>query len=128
MEVAFGMLISMLIGTMIASLIGAILLRADAKWVQKIDVPFSNAYVTSPLAGIVNVIIGFLVGFVARAGTWSQEAVIVASLLMWPVGFLIQSVFVSSRIRIPFGRACLVSLAMIGIALEIGVPAAGPPA
>ena len=55
-----------------------------------------------------------------------MEAVNVASWLMLPVGFMILSGFVSSRLTIPFGRACLVALAMvpigIGIALVVAIP------
>ena len=55
-----------------------------------------------------------------------MEAVNIASLLMLPVGFLILSGFISSRLTIPFGRACLVALAMaaigIGIALVVAIP------
>jgi hypothetical protein len=117
MEATFGMIIGMLMGTLIGSLPGAIILRVAAKWVQKMEVPFGNAYITILLANIVI----FMVGLTVRTGMQSQEAANTTSLsiFMLPVSFLIQSAFVNARIKIPFGRACLVSLAMIGIGLAI---------
>ena len=126
MDASFGMLIGMLFGIAVMSLVGAVILRAAAKWVEKLDVPFGNAYVTMLLAAIVNGLLGFVIGLAVGAGTQSREAVNAASLLMWPIGFCIQSGFVSSRIQIPFGRACLVSLTMMGIGLAIGLIAVVP--
>ena len=112
-------LIGMFIGCFIWSLIGAVILRAAAKWVQKLEVGFGNAYVTVLLSAIANLVLGAIVGFGVGAATQSMDAVNAVSLLMMPVGFLIQSGIISSRLQIPFGRGCLVSLAMIGVAIGI---------
>jgi hypothetical protein len=120
------MIIGQLIGVVIGSLIAAIVLRAAAKWVQKMEVPYGQAYVTVLLANLINVVLGSILGYAVGSATQSMEAVNVASLLMLPVGFLILSGFISSRLQIAFGRACLVSLAMaaigIGIALIVAIP------
>ena len=111
----------MFIGAFIWSLIGAVILRAAAKWVQKLDVGFGNAYVTVLLSVIANLVLGAIIGFSVGAATQSMDAVNAVSLLMMPVGFLIQSGIISSRLQIRFGRGCLVSLAMIGVAIGIFV-------
>lgn len=121
-----GMIIGQLIGVGIGSLMVAIVLRAAAKWVQKLDVPYGQAYVTVLLPSLINVVLGSIVGYVVGSATQSMDAVNVASLLRLPVGFLIASGFISSRLEIPFGRACLISLAMtaigIGIVLVVAIP------
>jgi hypothetical protein len=119
MEVVLGMLVIMLVSVAIGSLIGAIALRAAAQWIQKMDVPFGKAFVTCLLASIANAFIGFAVGFLMGTGTQSREAIITANLFMLPFGFFVLSGIVSSQIQIPFGRACIVSLSMIGIILVI---------
>jgi hypothetical protein len=120
MESAFGIMIwalTLLMGILIGSLFWAIILRVAAKWVQKMEVPFGNAYMTALLAIIATFIA--IAALTMRTGTQSQEATNTASLI-GPVSFFISmSAFVSARIKIPFGRACLVSLAMIGIGLAI---------
>ena len=119
MEDVLGTLIFALIFAVIGSLIGAIMLRAAAWWVEKMDVSFGDACVTVILAGITISILGFVVGLAVGAGMRSYGTVSTASLLMYPMGFLILSGFVSARIQIPFGRACLVSLIMLGAFLAI---------
>ncbi|MGO9110889.1 MAG: hypothetical protein ACLP9L_16835 [Thermoguttaceae bacterium] len=108
-------LIFMLIGSAIA----AVFLKTAARWVEKVDVSFSSSFVTMFLAGVVNAVLGFAVGLMARMGTQVPEAAQMASWLMLPTGFVVQSAFVSNRIAIPFGRACLISLVMIGMVLAI---------
>ena len=114
-----GALFVALIAALILSLIGAIILRAAAKWVIKEDITFGNAYATVFIAYVVNTIIGFVLGFGAVVATHSKEAVDAMSLLMLPVGFLIQSGIIASRLKTPFGKACLISLAMIAVAIGI---------
>ena len=112
-------IIIQLIGVAIASLVTAIFLRAAAKWVQKMDVSYGNAYVTTLFAGAVNAILGSVLGFAIGARSQSPDAANGAALLMIPVCFLVQSGFISSRLKIPFGRACLVSFTMIAIGVAI---------
>jgi uncharacterized protein YacL len=121
-----GIIIGQLIGAVIGSLITAIVLRAAAKWVQKIEVPYGQAYVTVLFPNLINVVLGSIVGYAVGSATQSMEAVNVTALLMIPVGFLIQSGFISSRLEIPFNRACLVVLTMAAIGIAIGIIVAIP--
>ncbi|MDO8786132.1 MAG: hypothetical protein Q7J12_07940 [Syntrophales bacterium] len=54
------LIIGSIIQVVIFSLLGAVFLRAAAKWVLKKEVNYSTAYVTVILAGLANTIIGFL--------------------------------------------------------------------
>lgn len=114
-------IIGLFIGCLIGSLIGAVILRAAAKWVQKLDVNFGNAYVTVLLSSIASMVLVAIVGVCVRAATGSMDSVNAVSLLMTPIGFLIQAGIISSRLRIPLGRGVLVSLAMIGVAIGIAM-------
>lgn len=87
---------------------------------QKLEVGFGNAYVMVLLSAIASLVLGAIVGFGVGAATQSMDAVYAVSLLVTPpVGFVIQSGIISSRLQIPFGRGCPVSLAMIGVAIGI---------
>ena len=124
MEAAISQLIGSFIGCFIWSLIGAVILRAAAKWVQNLEVGFGNAYVTVLLSALANLglgcVIGIAVGIVGRPAATEETLVLIAASAL-PVGFLIQSRIVSSRLQIPFGRGCLVSLAMIGVTIGISL-------
>ena len=117
----FGLLIGILLANAFLSVLSAIILRIACTLVQKMEVPFGNAYVTELVASTINIILGFVVGLVIAVGTRSQQAVNEISVLLLPVNFLITSYVVSLRIRITFGRACLVRIAMVVIALVIGL-------
>lgn len=117
--IMIGQLIGAFFGGLIGCLIGAILLRAASHWVVKLDVPFGKAYWTVFIAFIVNFILGYFLGFVAAFTTGSTEVVDALSVIMLPVGFLIQSGIIGSRLKLSFGKACLVNITMIGIALGI---------
>ena len=123
MEAAINQLIRSFIGCFVWSLVGAVTLRAAAKWVQKLEVGFGNAYVTVLLSALANLALGCVIGFAVAVthGTASQLLTVIAIAL--PVGFLVQSGIVSSRLQIPFARGCLVSLAMIGVAIGISLVA-----
>ena len=112
-------MVSALIGQLgalvVASLVGAIVLRVAAKWVEGLAVPFWQAYVTVFLAGIgvvvIDVVLAVVVGVVA--GPVLGPALLV--ILLLPAGFLIQSWTINLRLGIRFGRAALVTLVMLGI-------------
>ena len=109
-----------LIEAAFASLIGAVILREAAKWVIKEDVAYGNAYITVFLFVAFNMVIGFGVG---EVGLWFGLKAL--TLLMLPVGFLIQSAIISMGLKTSFGKACLIALAMtaviIGILIMVGV-------
>ena len=126
MQAAIDPLIRTFFGCFIWSLIGAVTLRAAAKWVQKLEVGFGNAYVTALLSALANLGLGCVIGLavgVAAHPAVTESTVTVIAFSAFPVGFLIQSGIVSSRLQIPFGRGCLVSLAMIGVAIGISLVA-----
>jgi hypothetical protein len=104
------MIITSTIGSVIGSLIAAIVLRAAAKWVEKREVPYGQAYVTVLLPSLISGVLVLIVSYFGGSAT-----------LVLPVGFLILSGFISSRLEIPFGSACLVALAMVAIGIGIAL-------
>jgi len=118
---AAGLIVAQLIGIAIGSLFTAIILRAAAQWVQKVDVPQGEAYIISLMFNLCNwVVIGILVLAVAR-GTQSMTATLTASILSIPIAFLVMAGFIRSGLEIEFGRACLISLVMVAISVAIGL-------
>jgi hypothetical protein len=114
------MVIGSLILALIGVLIGAIFLRAAAKWVAKIEVPFGTAYVTVFLSTLVSCIpLGFVLGIAVVTATQSKEAVNVLQVFMVPVGFVITAAIISRRIKVTFGRACLINLVMLALGIVI---------
>lgn len=103
------------LGFVIGTLFFAVLLRIATKWVEKVDVPYWNAFATCLLFGIVDFLFDTTVRYAVARATHSILAVDCASLLLYPVGYLIASWFISLRLRIPFRRALLVVLVIAGI-------------
>ncbi len=112
-------LILIVIGSLIGALIGAIFLRAAAKWVAKLEVPFGAAYCTVFLSTLANGILGFVLGIAVGTATQSKEAVNVLQVFMVPVGFVITAAIISRRIKVTFGRACLINLVMLALGIVI---------
>lgn len=111
-----------LIDVVVGCLIFAVILRIAIKWVQKLDVPYGKAYVTVLIPGLINVFLAALISsYTASKVMDPVEAIRLTTLLSLPVQFLIGSFFISSRLAIPFGRACLVSLAMVPIGIAFGL-------
>src|SRR5690606_24530301 len=117
MEIA--LIIGGLIGLALGVLFAGVILRIAARWVLKEEIALGDACVTQIINTVVQAVLGFLVGFVVGSVTRSQDAVNIASILMLPVGFLIQSGIIATYLKVAFGKACLISLAMMGIALAI---------
>ena len=111
--------IQLFITTMIASFIGALILKGTVKWVQKLSIGYWDAYRTVFLAGIVNIFMGLAAGLSLGKVVLSITVLCVIIPVTLSAQFLVQAGFVSSRIKIPFGRACLVTLVMDGIILVI---------
>lgn len=101
-----------LLGLLIGSLLGAVVLRIAATVVAKKEVAFGNAYLTVLLASLASIAVGLFADVIFRMGV-AGEAERLTSLLLYPLGFLIQSWMIQWRVAIPFGRACLVSLVMV---------------
>jgi len=115
------LLIGMPIGLAIGSLIGAIFLRIAASWVLWEEVPFAEAYVTALLSYVINGLLGFGIGLIFGAITQAADSHHLISLLMLPIGFLVQSSVISSRLDTDYGSACLITLVMTLISFLVAV-------
>ncbi|MHC4173449.1 MAG: hypothetical protein ACYTBX_01750 [Planctomycetota bacterium] len=94
-----------LIGLSIACLIGAVFLRAAAKWVASLDVPFGKAYTTVFIAWLI----GLLVHIVG------VESPLLSSAICLPV----QAGVICWRLSVTFGKALLISLVMMVISIVV---------
>lgn len=113
-------LIGGLIGTAIGSLIGAMLLRAAAQWIIKEDVAFGKAYGAMFITYLINSFIGLVAGAIVIEGSKDPDSLILpAFAVLFPVGFLIQSVIITAALRTKFRSACIISLTMFGIILGV---------
>ena len=112
-------LVKILIVGLFTSLIGAVVLRAAAHWVVKLDVPFGRAYWTAYISFLANSMLGLFLGFMVGYATGSEEAVDALRFILLPVGFIVLSGIVSLRLNLSFRKACLVSITMIGIGFGI---------
>jgi hypothetical protein len=115
------MLIGGSIGAVIGSLIGAVILRAAASWVLGYDVAYGDAFVTMFLASLLNFGASLGVGFAYGMVKGAEESTGILSFILLPVGFLIQSGVISSKLDTDFGSACKVTLAMYAIGFAIAL-------
>ena len=90
----------------IVCLIGAAFLRAAAKLVGSLDVPFWEAYATIFIAILVGWAVGMILGYMAQV----MPAV---GFLSIPINLLVQAGVFAWRLSITFGKALLISLVMI---------------
>jgi hypothetical protein len=117
-----GMIIGGLIGLAVGSLISAILLRAAAHWMKKIDIPFGSAYGTMFSAGLVNMVIAFVLGLAVGAVSGGKPGSLLGlQVALFLISFLIQAAFISSRHAMSFSDAILIEAGMFLIALAIGL-------
>lgn len=121
---SLGSLFGLLIGVTLGSLIGAIILRAAAKWVLKEDIAFGNAYLTALMCYLLSVGLSIVILPIAAA-SGSLLAANIMTILSIPVNFLIQSSIISARLKTSFGKACLVSLMMLAIVIGIFIIVTG---
>jgi hypothetical protein len=118
-------IIGAFLGILFWSLFGAVLLRAAFKWVMKEDVKFGEAYSTVFITYLINVLLGFGIGVGLGSANASENLIKALPILFMPIGFLIQSAVIASRHKLPFGKACLVSLAIIGVFLGLAIVIGG---
>jgi hypothetical protein len=105
----------------IGSLIGAVILRAAAKWAENLEFPFGAAYTTVLLTHLINFAIGLPIGFVLGASGAGKGAELAMQVILLPVGFLIQSAMISSRHNLPFAKGAKIAGFMLLIGLLIVV-------
>ena len=117
-EALFARIIIVLVGTPIASLLGAVLLRAAAKWVASLEVAFGKAYGTVFIAYLLTWGIELMVA-IAGAIAGVEDAVL--RFIIVPVSFCIQACVIGSRLSVTFGKALLINLVMVAIGIGIVV-------
>lgn len=121
----FGQLIGQLCAVAVGALIGAVFLRASAKWIAKLDVEFGRAYLTVFFTYLINVfigIIGAMVLFVIVPSGLSIDpdaALGLFYLSVIPIAWLIQACLIKARHPVTFNQACLMALIMFAIGLVL---------
>ncbi len=114
--------------------VGAVVLRASAKYISNTNVRYWNAVLTVLLAAFTNILFSYALGYVSAATGLVKSADSVGTLYLVSLiaAFFIQSGFIWHRARIPFGQACGVTFTMIvfticlalvvwGILLAVGI-------
>lgn len=114
-------LIGGVVGALVGCPLGAMLLKVASKWVAGLNVPFGKAFWTVFTSFYVNFVLLLILTFAVVGETASMEAVRALHMILVPVGFLIQSGIISSQLEFSFGKACLVSITMIGMFLGIAL-------
>jgi hypothetical protein len=110
----------------IFSLLGAVFLRAAAKWVLKKDVIYSVAYGTVFLAGLANTIIGFLldiaIGLISSntVNNNHQPEILFISIIL-PISILVSGAIIAHRLSVNFKKALLTASVMIGAVIGISM-------
>jgi len=105
----------------ITSVSGAILLRAAAAFVEKMDVSFDKAFKTILLDNIINLIYLLFLILLLSKGAVSAEYEVPYLFFLSIVSFFTLSGIVSLRLRIPFVSAYLVSVVMVILGFVIGL-------
>ncbi|MFT5129750.1 MAG: hypothetical protein ACI8W8_003379 [Rhodothermales bacterium] len=119
-------LIGLAIGLAIGTLIGAIILRAAVALFNKMA---GEASVTEPelkvamaitfVTTLANLLAGFVIGALFPSGSSQGDGVVVALLFSLPTSFLIMAGMLTLMLPTSFGKACLVTLCHILIALLV---------
>ncbi|MGO9467479.1 MAG: hypothetical protein ACLQIB_40935 [Isosphaeraceae bacterium] len=120
-------LIGGLVGVLIASLVGAVILRAGAAWVEQKDVKYSDAYVTMLLCGIATLMLRVVLR-PAVGATFHVDMEVASRVAIVPtilLAFLIQAGLIGARHEIRFRRACLVCLVMLVLSAALALTIAG---
>jgi len=126
-EELFGQIIFAFVGMALAALAGAVILRAAAKWVASIELPFGKAYTTTLIAYLltlgVEFLVGFIVGFLSTTGISTDmdfSSPVIRTILI-PANFLVQAGVVRWRLSVTCRKALLISLVMVAIGIAIGI-------
>ena len=96
----------------IVCLIGAVFLRAAAKLVDSLDVPFWEAYATIFIAILVGWAVGMIFRFIVRA-------IPEVRFLSLPINLLVQAAVFAWRLSITYGKALLISLVMLVLQIVV---------
>ena len=99
------------------------ILRAAAKWAEKMEIPFWSAVGTVLVYSLANLAIGSVVALLAGVmGAGPKHAMLQG--LAAPVGFLLQSAVISGRHNVAFGKGIKISIFMWLVTLLIGIAVA----
>lgn len=104
---------------LVGCLLSALFLKQAVKWVLKKRVSFGEAYVTALLPILIVAVIDRAMMYLPSS-TFANFALVITCFMLF-VCFLLQAVCIHFRINIPFFRACLVTLVMVGQYLVLGV-------
>jgi len=115
-NVSLPMIIKTVLVFVIAGLIAAYILRMAVDAITKQVIPFRKAYLTVLLYAVIGVAFSYICGLILQAYLPTST---IASWVARVMCFFIQSGVISWRIKIRFGKACLVSLLMLGIVLAL---------
>jgi hypothetical protein len=114
-------LITLLLSSALLSTFAAIGLVAVMRWVQQQKVPFSDALLATLAGAFPAFLLLFLTQSAALKNAAGAMASALASLLVLPLGFFLQSAAIRWRFRVTFGRACIVSLVLAGVGLGLAI-------
>jgi hypothetical protein len=112
-----------LAGLFIGALVGAVILRAAAKWAEKMEIPFWSAVGTVLVYTLADLAIGMVVALLAGVmGDKPKHSMVHG--LVGPVAFLLQSAVISGRHNVTFGKGIKISIFMWLVTLLIGLAVA----
>lgn len=115
------MLFGGVIGSAIGALIGGLLLCVALAWAAKSTSTYGRAFVTVFTASILTFAIGLFSNMLLEMIGVSIAIFAGVQLVMALSSFFVQSAVIADRHELAYGRACLVSLAMIGLYILIGL-------
>jgi len=112
-----------LVGLFIGVLVGAVILRAAAKWAEKLDLPFWSSVATVLIYSLGGCAIGFVAALLAGVmGDGPKHQMLEG--LVAPAGFLLQSAVISGRHKLSFGKGIKISIFMWLVTLLTGIAVA----
>jgi hypothetical protein len=116
-----------LVGIVIGSFIGAVILRAGAAWVERKDVKYADAYATILLGGIATLIlvVALRPRFDAALHWDSEMASRVTVVAVFLLTFPLYAGLIGGRHGISFRRACLVYVVMLAVSVVLVLSVVG---
>lgn len=103
--------------------VGAVMLRAAAKYISNVNVKYGNAVLTVLLAAFANILFGYALGYISAATglVKSADSAGTLHLISLLAAFLIHSGFIAYRVRVPIGHACGIVITMVVFTICLGL-------